>query len=797
MVTTLLFAAAMDQYFLNPSNYPDWIPSSTERPVLWKRFPLGSEFAMYFLCLGVLLLVVVLAAQLRRGRPGRALLATRDNDRAARAMTLAATRVRVAGMAMAGGIAGLAGALWAVLESGVGGSAFPPQMSVLVFSMAVVGGLSSLKGALLGVAAVQLLVFGIGQLSSQGGQFSSLGTGFLMLVVLVAFPGGIGEAVERIRDAVVRRLAARHGIAYEVGAAAGSLEVADAAAPQAVPVAPLEGGALLACSGVTASYGPLQVLFGVDLHVAGGEVVALLGTNGAGKSTVFRAVTNLLPPSGGDVTFKGESLRGLSPDAIARRGIGVMPGGRGVFPTLTVAENLRLAGWQLRGDPAAVAAARADVDAMFPILEERTKQLAGNLSGGEQQQLSLAMALLPGPEVLLIDELSLGLAPTVVGMLCEKVAAIHAAGTTVVVVEQSINVALELAQRAVFLEKGAVRFEGPTAGLLDRPDVLRSVFIGGPPTDAAPAADGAPAEADVEPTGRRRYTDLVCTGVTKRFGGITALAGVDLVVEPGAIIGLIGHNGAGKTTLFDVISGFERADGGRILLGGTDITDADPRTRAVAGLGRSFQEARLYPSLTVAETVLVALDRHLGSRDWVAAGLALPASVDAEAVGANRAMELLELLGLLGFASTPIADLSTGTRRIVELACVLAMDPAVILLDEPSAGVAQRDTEALGPLLRRVRQATGSALVIVEHDIALLSSLCDELVAMELGGVIAKGPPAEVLAHPRVIASYLGTNEAAIRRSGTRAAPLDVSDSLTCRPRRTRPLRAGAAPAKG
>jgi ABC-type branched-subunit amino acid transport system ATPase component/branched-subunit amino acid ABC-type transport system permease component len=789
VVTTLLFAAAMDQYFLNPSNYPQWIPSTTDRPVLWKRFPLESERAMYFLCVGLLVLLVGLTATLRRSRPGRALLATRDNDRAARAMTIASTRVRIAGMAVAGAIAGIGGALWDVLENGVGGSAFPPQTSVLVFSIAVVGGLSSVSGALLGVAAIELLIFLIEQTSSQGGQLSSLGTGAVMLLVLIAFPGGIGEAVERLRDAVVRRVARRRGLAFEVGAAAGSLqadpEPPTEAVPVSVPVDPAATeGALLACTGITASYGPLQVLFGVDLVVQPGEVVSLLGTNGAGKSTVFRTITNLLPPTDGEITFRGESLRGLSPDAIARKGIGVMPGGRGIFPTLTVAENLRLAGWQLRGDPAAVEAARAEVDAMFPMLGQRIGQRAGDLSGGEQQQLSLAMALLPHPELLLIDELSLGLAPTIVGMLCEKVREIHAAGTTVVVVEQSVNVALELAERGVFLEKGAVRFEGPTRDLLERPDLLRSVFIGGTtPRTASPAGNGQDPTPAAGPV-RKRYTDLVCHGLAKRFGGISAVHDLDLTVEPGQVIGLIGHNGAGKTTLFDLLSGFLPADGGRIVLGGKDVTRAPARDRAIAGLGRSFQEARLYPSLTVLETLLVALDQHLGSRDWVAAALALPASIDSEAVATNRALELLELLGLQGFAATPIADLSTGTRRIVELACVLAMDPAIILLDEPSAGVAQRDTEALGPLLRRVAAQTGSAMLIVEHDMALLSSLCDELVAMELGAVIARGSPDEVLRHPAVIASYLGTNEAAIQRSGRRA------------PRRARAPRAKKATAR-
>jgi ABC-type branched-subunit amino acid transport system ATPase component len=307
-------------------------------------------------------------------------------------------------------------------------------------------------------------------------------------------------------------------------------------------------------------------------------------------------------------------------------------------------------------------------------------------------------------------------------------------------------VALLLAGRAVFLEKGEVRFRGPTAELLDRPDLLRSVFIGAGRNEPRSGPDPLPS----------RGVRLECRGVVRRFGGLTALDGVDLDVAPGRAVGIIGHNGAGKTTLFDVISGFLAPDAGRVLLGGADVTGAAPHRRAVAGLGRSFQEARLFPSLTVAETVAVALERHLPNRDTLAAALALPASTSMEAAVGERVSDVLALLGLTGYRNHRIADLSTGTRRIVELACVLAQDPAVLLLDEPSAGVAQRETEALAPLLLRVRAATGCSLVIIEHDMGLISAVCDELVALEFGSVIARGTPADVLHHPRVIASYLG-----------------------------------------
>jgi len=255
------------------------------------------------------------------------------------------------------------------------------------------------------------------------------------------------------------------------------------------------------------------------------------------------------------------------------------------------------------------------------------------------------------------------------------------------------------------------------------------------------------------------------------------------VIPPGRIVGLIGHNGAGKTTLFDVISGFLPPDGGRVLFNGHDITERPPHERAALGLGRSFQEALLFPSLTVAETIVVALERHLACRDPLAAALALPAALDADAAAYERADQLIELLGLGGFADTPNRDLSTGTRRIVELACVLAQDPAIVLLDEPSAGVAQRETEALGPLLRAIQSETGCAICIIEHDMGLMTSLCDELVALELGSVIATGTPREVFAHLRVIHSYLGTDDVAINRSGPR--PTSPAGD-----RRSRPLHA-------
>ena len=543
--------------------------------------------------------------------------------------------------------------------------------------------------------------------------------------------------------------------------------------------------ALLSCRGIDMAYGPVQILFGVDFDVREGEIVALLGTNGAGKSTLLKGICGLVKPKRGDVIFKGEDVTELPADVTTHRGISLMPGGKGVFPTLSVAENLRLASWLIRDDKARIEAAKEEVFELFPVLRQRQDQMAGDLSGGEQQMLALGGALMTRPELLMIDELSLGLAPTIVGQLLEVVREIHRRGTTIVIVEQSVNVALNLAERAVFMEKGEVRFEGATSDLLDRPDILRSVFIAGAnATQAAedvdsPDIDKAAAMAARVSIPESAPVVLECGGVTKRFGGITAVDGVDLTLRDGEILGLIGHNGAGKTTLMDCISGFLEINGGRVRINDVDVTELAPHERARKGLGRSFQDALLFPSLTVAETIAVARERHLSSRDIVAAALQLPASYESELAVWNKVEELIELMGLGAFREKLTGELSTGSRRIVDLACILAQEPKVLMLDEPSGGVAQKETEALGPLLLRVRQHTGCSILVIEHDMPLLRSICDRMVALELGGVIAEGTPEEVLEHPRVIESYLGTDESAINRSGAR-------DTAERRPRRSR-----------
>lgn len=901
-VVTMAFAVPVSTWLLDSSYFPTLTPALVPRPVLLGRIDLSSPLALYEFCLVVLVLAMVLARNFRRSRIGRAVLAARDNDRAAASYAVSPWRVRLVAFTFSGMLAGIAGGLYALNLRGVPFSGFNPEESIVVFTMVVVGGLGSLPGAVLGAAYVESAQYFL------GGAAQLIATGAGLLVLLMVLPGGLGEVVARLRDRILRVVAHRAGIDVPAlerhvapastprAATSGrSLAATDLGADMDPPIAaedderhllaglldelrhehapgllrrqlsrpwlaltglrtrPEPGttsssssGAILTCEAVDAGYGDLQVLFDAHLVVGDGDVLALLGTNGSGKSTLLKVISGVLPATAGRICLQGRDITGWSARQRVEAGLVMVPGGRGVFPSLTVTENLRVAGWLIRHDRGEQARRSEQVLDLFPNLRRRLGVPAGQLSGGEQQMLTLAQALMCRPSVLLIDELSLGLAPTVVSELLTVLHQLVERGATVVVVEQSINVAAAIAPDAVFLERGQVRFTGPTADLANRPDLARSVFLGqaagissgtgtiggqqgrrspqvmhdastsGHEPEATPgAATGAhvnghgssvattPGLVDVDtaahvslwpgtpiPSPPRNElsgvqvlggTDALspadvlaasaterCAlrGISVRFGGVAALSDVTVHAAAGEIVGLIGANGAGKTTLFDVASGFVPPSAGRVRLLGADVTDMAPATRAQLGLGRLFQDARLFPALTVSEVVCAAFERHARVRDPVASTLRLGDARRSEDEISVQAQALIAELGLGDYQDAFVGELSTGTRRMVELACTLAHRPAVLLADEPSSGIAQREVEALGQLLVSIRDSTGATLLVIEHDIPMLSAIADRLVCLHLGQVIAEGTPGEVLGDDQVIAAYLGTDEVALARSG-------------------------------
>ena len=243
--------------------------------------------------------------------------------------------------------------------------------------------------------------------------------------------------------------------------------------------------------------------------------------------------------------------------------------------------------------------------------------------------------------------------------------------------------------------------------------------------------------------------------VTKKFGGVTALSEVDIAVEPNEIVGLLGPNGAGKTTLFNVISGFLKPETGRILFEENEVQHLLPYERVGAGIGRTFQHVKLFRNLTVYENLLVAQHRHLGSGSF-SAMLRMPGWRRDEKDARDRVETILDQVNLRPWADARPTELSYGTTRFLELACVLSLKPKVLLLDEPASGIQQKEVEALGPMLKRIRDENDCAILLIEHDMGLLLNTAERIYALDFGKVIAEGTPDEVTHNDQVLESYLG-----------------------------------------
>jgi branched-chain amino acid transport system ATP-binding protein len=247
-----------------------------------------------------------------------------------------------------------------------------------------------------------------------------------------------------------------------------------------------QGG--LRLESVDVYYGEIQALRGISLHVDPGEMVALVGANGAGKTTTLRAISGMVAPRAGRILFDGQAIGGLPAHQVVRHGITHLPEGRELFPSLTVQENLRMGYWPRRTDRGGYDEALSAVLDLFPRLRERASQASGTLSGGEQQMLGVARALMSGPRLLIVDELSLGLAPLVVSQLFEALVAVNARGTAILLVEQFVHMALQNTHRAYVLAKGSVVAEGASRQLLDDPALVES-YLGGVDHGSEPASE--------------------------------------------------------------------------------------------------------------------------------------------------------------------------------------------------------------------------------------------------------------------------------------------------------------------
>lgn len=770
-IMTLAFALAVPAVLLSERLLGGALPDSVERPVL-----LGLDFSsdrfFYWFALLVLLAGLAIVTGLRRSRLRRALIAARDNELAAASFGLNVTRVRLEAFVMSGVLAGLGGGLLAYANSGVQPDSFSTVLSVALFLLVVIGGLSAVAGPVIGATLYALL-----QLWAPGLIIFVNGIGTVF--VLALRPSGLAGILTGLRDAAIRVIMHLQGNDL-LRFRDSRIPVADrgAQAP-VVPVryrlvgdgyAPVEGtrlrpvdgvadasvkdfpssgreilhrsDAVLECHRLDVAYGGVVAVQGVSLTVAAGEVVAIVGLNGAGKTSLLRALAGFEPPAHGTVHVHGEDVTWWWPQARAAAGVAFVAGGDAVLPTLTVAENLEVAG----GD-------RESVLERFPILRTRLDTMAGNLSGGEQHVLAIAQALLRNPTVLLVDELSLGLSPEALAAVLDAIRELTERGVAVVIVEQSISHAMEVADTALFLESGRVRYQGPAKALRDHPELFSSVAFGA--GGGAVAGGGSElARAQLRDT---RESVLELQGVSAAYGSVRVVDDVTFDVAAGEVVGVLGPNGAGKTSLFDCLSGTLPMNDGAVLLNGQDVTTLKPHERAELGLMRSFQSVRLFPSLSVRDCIAVALETRLTTKNPAVAALWLPPARVQERRVDERVDALLELLQLEGAADATVGSLSLGARRMVDLACQLAARPKVLLLDEPASGLAHGETELLGPLITRISADLDCAVLIIEHNVSVLASVAHRLVAMRNGAVIATGTPSDVLADDAVRAAYFGS----------------------------------------
>jgi ABC-type branched-subunit amino acid transport system ATPase component/ABC-type branched-subunit amino acid transport system permease subunit len=782
-IMTLAFALAVPAVLLNAELLGGALPGSLDRPVLL-GLDLSSDRYYYWLSLLVLLGTLAIVAGLRRSRLRRALIAARDNAQAAAAFGLGITRLRLEAFAVSGLIAGLGGGLIAYANSGVETDTFSAGNSAIIFLIVVIGGLSAVTGPVFGAT-----VYGLVQLA--GSFWVGILLGPTTLIVLAFGPRGLAGLVMALRDAAIRvvmhlqghdliRLSGKARIAIAdrgaqapvvpvryrlVGDGFGPVEgtrlrtvegsepiptSAPIDVPADVPAALAEqvdeALAVLSCHRLDVAYGGAVAVAGVSLSIAPGEVLAIVGLNGAGKTSLLRALAGLEPAAHGTVTLDGQDVTRVFPHERAARGIAFVPGGAGVLSALTVRDNLVVAGGTDEGI--------SDVFARFPVLGSRADTAAGNLSGGEQQVLAVAQALLRRPRVLLVDELSLGLSPEALQAVLRLIDDLTREGTAVVLVEQSISTAMSIADNALFLENGKARYQGPAQALRDHPELFASVSFGaGGGALGGGGSEVARARAQQR---RERETVLRVEDLSAAYGEVRVVESVDLDVAAGEVVGILGPNGAGKTTLFDCLSGGLPVVSGTVTLLGEDVTALAPHRRAERGLMRSFQSVRLFPSLTVRECIAVALETRLKVKSPVFAGLWLPPARAEERRVDERVDDLIELLRLAPVADASVASLSLGSRRMVDLACQLAARPKVLLLDEPSAGLSHTETELLGPLVSRISSDLDCAVLIIEHNVQVLASVAHRLVAMSGGAVIAEGAPSAVLNDPDVRSAYFG-----------------------------------------
>ena len=679
-----------------------------------------AELEVALLVTGLIVVAILLFAQLNKSTWGQAMRAVRDSEIASQSIGLNPVAIRTAAFGLSSIVAGLAGAIFASMTNFISPESFPLLQSILFLLVVIIGGTGTVLGPLAGALVVVL----IPEFLSFLAEYRLLFVGVLLLLMLLAAPRGIvGEIESRLRRIDPRPA---DGGDFDV---AGFLSEGRHDAP-------------LAADDLSISFSGIKAVEGVSFAAAPGRITSIIGPNGAGKTTVLNLIGGFYKPERGTIRIGDRDVAGLSSHAIARAGIARTYQTTLLFDKVSVLENLlialrrgrlgSLAGAVLKGGGDTVEARRA-AEALLAFVGYGGpgEQTAGALPHVDKRLVEFARALAIRPRVLLLDEPAAGLGRGDTEALGKLLRQIADTGIVVILVEHDMNLVMGISDYIYVLDAGAKIAEGPQTEVRNNPEV-RKAYLGDSDFKVRGRASGWQA-------GDERVLDVA--GLTAGYGAAPVLTDIELGVRDGEMVAVLGANGAGKSTIMRTITGLHRSQSGQVLFVGRDVTSF--ATSRIAGDGMILvpEGRQVFPELSVIDNIRMGAY----ARTDFDGGAEIEAVFDRFPKLRARAQSRAGLL-------------SGGEQQMLAIARGLVAKPKILLLDEPSLGLAPQLINELFEVLTELRDE-GTTILLVDQMAGLALSIADRAYILESGRVVHHGPAQEIRDDPALERAYLGEFE--------------------------------------
>ncbi len=758
----------------------------------------GFEFSQfihqYYLVWVVVLLILLFLLAAMRSRVGRALRALASNEVAAQTLGINTPAWKLRVFVVSAALSGAAGTVWVVLVTSIGPNNFSLWTSVAALIMVLIGGQSSLVGSVVGAVVITWLGLGLTRFQA----YSNGIYAFVLLLLVLFLPAGLAGLVKsgkfpQISRAIVRYLKIQewrarlqwasqpelepavaesppapsilvdgpapggHLDGEGPGASAKSTVPAEVAPAEAVPVVPSalpasDSSPLLTVTDVTVAFGGLRAVNNVSLDIPRRTITALIGPNGAGKTTLFNAINGLQRLDEGRVSFAGRDVTGLTPDKIARLGMGRTFQNLRVFGNMSALENVMVgrhmhesshflsAGLRL---PSQRKEERRSYEAAMKLLDrlgiaDLADSLVTSLPYGQQRLVEIARGLASEPSLLLLDEPAAGMNTSEREVLVEKIKDIYRDGTDILIIEHDMDLVMGMCHFVAVLDHGSLICQGSPADVQCDERVIEA-YLG--------TKDASAREAERRTRARSRETEgepsvepvLEVKDLSTYYGSIGAVRNVDLQVLPGEIVAVLGANGAGKTTLMHTISGVLSPTHGKVLFEGRDISRMQSADIANLGVAQIPEGRHVFPTLSVLENLQLGAGKEYKGP-----------------VFRSRLESVFALFPILEERAKQTAgSLSGGEQQMLAISRGLMRNPTVLLIDEPSMGLAPLAVETIFKALQELN-GKGLTILMVEQNAEAALSIADRAVVMVTGRVALSGTAAEVRNAPNLHELYLG-----------------------------------------